>query len=148
MPLYTYQCSCGLQFEASAPMAEHSKPKACPICGSEASRVMPVTVTGSFNHAVEGLPVPQNTGIQQLDAHIDRVIGQSAKKGWEVIDQRYQAKKQVLDHHPEATGHDLSRNPDGSYRVLPASEKELRQRVEAVAEKVLPKIEPKKTTSN
>lgn len=131
MPLYVYQCSCGLQFEGAAHMKENKKPKACPSCGALAPRMMPTDISGTYNQDVSS-PVPQNTGLSQLDAHIDRVIGQSAQKGWEVADLRAQEKREILAKEPEITGRDLSRNPDGSYRVMAPSEKEVHDRALAI----------------
>lgn len=121
MPLYTYQCSCGLRFEASASMSEHSKPKPCPICGQKASRKMPENINGVFLHTVTG-PEPQNTGISDLDAHIDRVIGRSAVQGWAAHTARVDAKRELLAVHPDATGYDISQNPDGTFRVMERDE--------------------------
>jgi len=90
--------------------------------------MLPETVTGTFDQDVQGGPVPQNTGVSQFDAHVDRVIGASAKKGWEVADQRVQLKRQVLGLYPDASGHDLSRNPDGSYRVMTEEERGVHER--------------------
>lgn len=127
MPLYEFQCSCGLRFEAVASLAKRNDGKSCPACGGMAGLVPPPAVQGHFKKEVSG-PVPQNTGIHDLDTHIDRVIGQSAAQGREVIHDRHRTKQQVLDDNPGATGADLSRNPDGSYRVLPSKERDAHQR--------------------
>jgi putative FmdB family regulatory protein len=79
--MYRFQCfECGFQFDANAPMSERHEKKPCPSCGSESERLMPDGVNGFFEQDVTG-PVPQNTGISQIDADIDRTIGASAKKG-------------------------------------------------------------------
>lgn len=131
MPLYAFQCECGLQFEAQASMRDHMKPMACPSCTALAPRMIPEDVTGAFNQVVTG-PVPQNTGVHDLDTHIDRVIGQSSKQGWEVAQQRVATKRQVLDHHPETSGKALSRNPDGTYRVMTPDEFGVHERAQAI----------------
>lgn len=127
MPTYEYLCTCGLKFDGRASLADREKPKKCPACGEQAPLAVPSQVQGHFTHQVTG-PVPQNTGIHDLDTHIDRVIGQSARQGYEVIHQRVQDKKEVLASNPGASGHDLSRNPDGSYRVLKPEERGVHER--------------------
>ena len=128
VPTYEYLCkTCGLKFDGHAKLVDRDKSKKCPSCNTEAPPVVPSQVQGHFNHDVTG-PGPQNTGIQGLDAHIDRVIGQSAKQGREVIDQRVREKKEMLANNPGITGHDLSRNPDGSYRVMTPEERGVHDR--------------------
>lgn len=132
MPTYEYLCqSCGLKFDGHAKLGEHSKPQECPSCGQQASSVVPSQVQGHFSKEVTG-PGPQNTGIQGLDAHIDRVIGQSAKQGWDAAEARVKDKRQVLASNPGATGHDLSKQPDGSYRVLTPDERGVHERSQAI----------------
>jgi len=131
MPTYSFQChSCGLQFDASIPLVKRNDPRKCE-CGVVAERLPPTTVSGHFKKDVTG-PVPQNTGIAGLDSHIDRVIGQSAAQGREVIHERVQDKQQVLDDNPGSTGHDLSKNADGSYRVLGSDERAAHERSQAI----------------
>jgi hypothetical protein len=117
-------------------MKDNQKPKPCPSCKAQAPRMMPTDLNGTFNLQVDG-PGPQNTGVAQLDAHIDRVIGQSANQGWSMIDKRVRDKKEVLAHHPEATGYDLSRNVDGSYRVLKPEERRIHDRANALHREAL-----------
>lgn len=132
MPTYEYQCStCGLKFDGHAKLADREKPKACSSCGEQAVPLVPSQVQGHFNHQVTG-PVPQNTGIHDLDTHIDRVIGQSARQGHEVIRERVKDKQDVLASNPEATGHDLSRNPDGTYRVMKPEERGVHDRAQNI----------------
>jgi len=131
MPLYRFQCECGLRFEGVAPMKDHQKPKKCPDCGSDAPRVVPEDVAGVFNQEVTG-PVPQNTGLSQYDAHVDRVIGKSADQGRKVIARRQKEKEQVLDGIPGVTPDDLSRNPDGTYRVMTPEERGVHERANTI----------------
>src|SRR3989344_4528759 len=131
MPLYEYQCPCGLKFDERVPLKDRTKAQTCPSCGKEAPPVVPSQVQGHFSKDVTG-PVPQNTGIQGLDAHIDRVIGQSAKQGWDVAEARVKDKQQVLVSNPGVTGHDLSKQPDGSYRVLTPEERAIHERSQAI----------------
>lgn len=142
MATYSYQCSCGLQFEAIRPMSMAKEPRECPACGTKAPRKMPTEVAGVFDQAVTG-PVPQNTGVSKLDADIDRVIGQSAKQGWNVAGRRVEEKKKVLQE-TGADGHNLSRNVDGSYRVLQPEEKGVQDRALAIHSKAMETLRPKK----
>ena len=131
MPTYEYQCPCGLKFDGSAKLADRAKPKKCPECSADASPVVPSQVQGHFSKEVTGYG-PQNTGIHGLDAHIDRVIGQSAKQGWDVAQTRLQEKRDVLATNPGATGRDLSLNLDGGYRVLKPEERGVHERSQAI----------------
>ena len=131
MPTYKWQCECGLRFEGIAPMKDHQKPKKCPDCGAEAQRVVPDEVAGVFNQDVTG-PVPQNTGLSQYDAHVDRVIGKSADQGRKVQEIRRKVKGQVLNSNPGVTPEDLSLNPDGTYRVLTPEERGVHERANTI----------------
>jgi putative FmdB family regulatory protein len=125
--MYRFQCfECGFQFDANAPMSERHEKKPCPSCGSESERLMPDGVNGFFEQDVTG-PVPQNTGISQIDADIDRTIGASAKKGWDAHKKRVEEKRRV-QAQPEAEGKPLSRNPDGSYRPMEDGERAVQAR--------------------
>ena len=90
----------------------------------------PSTVSGHFNKAVSG-PQPQNTGIQGLDAHIDRTIGQSSAQGWDAAEQRRRDKLQVMSDYG-VTGRDLTKNPDGSYGVLGRKERAIHERSQKI----------------
>jgi putative FmdB family regulatory protein len=141
MPIYVFQCGCGIRFEASAPMKDNQKPQPCPGCGEMAERWVPEDVHGAFDIPVSG-PVPQNTGATSVDTDYDRVIGTSAEQGWEVQERRYKEKVEVM-RTQGVEGSDLSRNPDGSYRVLTPEEKGVFQRgtsLNAEAMKIRKKI--------
>jgi putative FmdB family regulatory protein len=132
VPLYEFLCSsCGLKFDGRAPLKDSSKAKPCPACQTEAAPLVPSSVQGHFTKSVTG-PNPQNTGIHDLDTHIDRVIGQSAKQGWDVAESRTRDKKEVLTQHPEVDGHSLSKNLDGSYRVMTPEERAVHDRSQAI----------------
>ncbi len=75
-----------------------------------------------FNLTTSGVG-PQNTGVTELDANLDRVVGQDAKMGWAAIEGRDKVKNETLRANPGATSLDLSKNPDGSYRVMTPAEK-------------------------
>lgn len=131
MPKFRYQCPCGLQFDVFAKAGPEKKSTFCPSCNQESKRMLPNVITGVFIKTVTG-PVPQNTGIASLDADPDRIIGQAAKQGWQVIEQRMQDKIQILKNNPDITGKDLSRNLDGSYRVLSEEERGAHDRAFAI----------------
>ena len=125
MPLYSYQCSCGIRFEGSASMAKHADPKECPECGKMSERLMPTDVNGVFNQEVSG-PVPQNTGVDSFDAHIDRVIGQSAEQGRKAHVARVDTKKELLRDNPGATGKDITKTSDGGFHLMSLEERNAR----------------------
>ena len=133
MPLYEFQCECGVQFDARAQIANRRKPQPCPDCGSPAPPIPPSTVSGQFKKEVTGAG-PQNTGIHDLDTHIDRVIGQSSAQGWDVAEGRKREKEAVMAS-TGAAGDDLSKNPDGSYRVMSPAEKAAHKRSQKIHEK-------------
>jgi putative FmdB family regulatory protein len=132
MPRYAYQCrSCGVEFETSSNMAARKEPKPCPACSTSAPRKVPDDVSGTFNQAAQG-PGPQNTGVSSFDLHVDRVVGQHAKQGWIVEEQRRAEKRRVLQNNPSAKSEDLSMNPDGTYRVRAQEEKAVHERAVAI----------------
>lgn len=88
---------------------------------------MPDDVKGVFALDVSGV-CPQNTGVSEVDMNIDRIIGEDARKGWTAIEEREGAKKATLMSNPGTTTHDLSMNPDGTYRVMPPEEKKIHAR--------------------
>lgn len=121
MALYTYQCgSCGLRFEKRVGMAERAT-QTCQ-CGQTAQQAVPDDVGFTFNQPTSGI-APQNTGLSSVDASFDRVIAQDAAQRWETINKRDAVKRDVLRRNSGATSSDLSRNPDGTYRVMKPQER-------------------------
>lgn len=108
-------------------MKDHSKPHPCPSCGEQSPRHMPDSVNGVFQFSTSGIG-PQNTGVSDLDTNLDRVVGEDAKKGWAAIEDRNKIKNDVINSNPGASMLDLSKNPDGSYRVMGKKEKEIHAR--------------------
>lgn len=135
MPIYEYQCDCGVRFERflSVRSAKESTSSSapCPECQEPAKRLMPKTVSGVFVKDVTG-PVPQNTGIHSLDTHIDRVIGQSSKQGWSVHEQRQEDKAEVVRNNPGVDPHALAQNPDGTWRPLTEKERGIQVRAQTI----------------
>lgn len=132
MPLYEFQCQCGLLFEARASIADRLKPKPCPHCGEGVSAIPPSSVSGHFTKDVTGAG-PQNTGIHDLDTHIDRVIGQSARQGWRVTSERVRDKQALVADGTPANL--IRKNPDGSYGVMRPEEKAVHERALKIHEK-------------
>ena len=130
LPTYEFQCQCGVRFDAHAAITKRKDPQPCPSCAKLSDPVPPSTVQGHFNKEVTGAG-PQNTGIQGLDAHIDRTIGASAKQGWDVAEGRKRDKLDLLSG-TGASGHDLSRNVDGSYRIMKPDERAVHDRNQAI----------------
>lgn len=131
MPIYEFQCLCGLRFEKSARMEAHSDPKPCPSCGAQADRVLPDSIGYAFCQPVSG-PTPQNTGLDAVDANLDRVIGQAASQGWETQERRVSDKRAFLQANPWATGYDLSQNPDGSWSALKPQQRQMKERAQTI----------------
>jgi hypothetical protein len=62
-----------------------------------------------------------------VDYNFDRAVGESSKKNWQGIAARQKDKLDVVQAHG-VTGWDLSRNPDGSYRVMTPEERAASER--------------------
>jgi putative FmdB family regulatory protein len=124
LPIYEYQCEeCGLKFDRLRKMSESDAPQPCLECGMDARKLMSA-VNHAFVHPTSqtrGM-APPNTGTSD-DYNFDKAIGRDAAKRWEHIGDRIHRKKQVLKDNPGATGYDLSRNHDGSYRVMHPQER-------------------------
>jgi putative FmdB family regulatory protein len=120
MPIYAYIClECGLKSEALRKMSESSSPYECPDCSSMNTKK---AVTAPAIHlAVDG----QNfRGSGKAD--FDKMVGASAEKKWDDINQK-QAKRDAVR---KSTGADaLTRTPDGGY--APASQGNLDRRTTA-----------------
>jgi len=121
-------------------MAKHADPKECPECGEMAQRVMPETVNGVFGQEVSG-PVPQNTGVDSIDAHIDRVIGQSAEQGRKAHIDRVNTKKSLLRDNPGATGKDITRTAEGEFRLMSSEERKARETALSINNQAMNTIE-------
>ena len=139
MPVYSYQCDCGVRFDGSDSMANHSKPHKCPDCGSLANRNVPNDLNGVFNISTNGVG-PQNTGVSDLDVNLDRVVGADAKKGWDAIESRNKSKTKTLRDNPGATAYDLSRNPDDTYRVMSPEERGMHARAFTINHTAMKKL--------
>lgn len=120
MPVYEYQCSCGLLFEKFVRKASANKIKECPNCHL---KVDPKISAPAIGFSIEGNgPGPSNTGVSDYDLMVDRVIAADAKKGYQEVALRKRDKREFM-RDSGATQGDLARNPDGSYRVMTKEEK-------------------------
>jgi putative FmdB family regulatory protein len=124
MPTYRFQCEkCGLNFTGQKPVdTAFTK---C-TCGAMAPRVLPKGV----NVTVSGGNVDTRTekvGFSGIDYGFDRAVGESARKNWNGIRGRYRDKLDIIRAN-DATGWDLSRNPDGTYRVMNPEERAASER--------------------
>jgi putative FmdB family regulatory protein len=133
MPTYRFQCeSCGLNFTASRP-ADTVETKCS--CGVIAPRVLPKNV----NVAVSGGDVDTSknaTGLSGIDYNWDRAVGENSRKNWKVIAERQREKIDVIQAN-NVTGWDLSKNPDGTYRVMAPQERVASERSRAFHDKML-----------
>lgn len=122
MPVYTYQChTCGLRTEKRRKLSKRAEPLPCLSCSAEMELKPPDSVSGHFNKEVTSI-APQNTGIHDLDTKHDKVIGQSAKQGWDVHKQRVHDKLEVMRKAGVTDPRRLSKQIDGSYEVLTPEE--------------------------
>lgn len=143
MPLYEYDCDdCGLRFELLRKLSEHLQPAVCPECGQTIGKIMSPT-NHSFAHQPVGGPRPQNTGVYSIDYNADRVIGRDAAQRWEAISQRQADKRRLLADNPGKTGHDLSRNEDGSYRVMKPEERRAVETARTIHKQAQEALKPK-----
>jgi putative FmdB family regulatory protein len=124
MPTYRFLCEkCGLSFTAQG------KPDVKEIkceCGEKAKRALPQGV----NITVSGGNVDTRTdatGLSGIDYDWDRAIGESSRKTWRKLHQRQMDKIEVVRAN-NVTGWDLSRNPDGTYRVMAPEERAASER--------------------
>lgn len=143
MPTYVYQCDCGLQFEAVCSRDTAKNPKPCKACGALAPQCLPTSISGVFKATAQGVG-PQNTGVHSFDTNYDRVIGQSAQQGWSVIERRVADKKELLKNNDGSVPEDVSRNLDGSYRLLDSNEKGVHQRALSINSAIMQKLVKRK----
>ena len=123
MPTYRFQCECGLNFTAHRPV--DTTTTKCE-CGATAARDLPqgVSVTVSAGNANFHT---DTVGISKVDYNFDREVGESSRKNWRGIAGRQRDKIDVVQANG-ATGFDLSRNLDGTYRVMAPEERSASER--------------------
>lgn len=119
MPLYRYQCeSCGLRFDARQMANKATEAYPCLDCNTPSNRLVPKSMTSTYNPTGDGTIRPQNTGVNSYDANVDRVIGDHAKTSYEHIAKRHARKREILRDNPGVSGHDLSRTEEHDYRIM------------------------------
>lgn len=125
MPAYRFQClNCGLSFTARGPSDRSSAP--CSECGTLVSRGLPKTLYTATSGG--GADLREDTGLSGVDYNFDRAVGESSKKNWQGIARRQRDKIDVVQSHG-VTGWDLSRNADGTYRVMSPEERTASEKV-------------------
>lgn len=124
MPTYRFQClSCGLSFTArGAPTLTDAKCE----CGVVAKRTLPQGVNVTVSSGGADLRTT-TVGLSGVDYNIDRAIGEASQRNWQVIADRQRDKLEVVRAN-NATGWDLSRNPDGTYRTMKPEERAASER--------------------
>lgn len=111
--------------------------KECTHCGQLADRVVSTASLAFRTDIAEA--TPQNTGFSAIDHSVDRVIGLDAEKKWATIRRREAGKREVL-RGTGATKNDLSREPDGSYRVMAPGERRASETARSLHQKALKQI--------
>lgn len=93
-------------------------------CGELGKRTLPKSV----NVALSGgtVDLTKDTGLS-IDYNFDRAVGESSKKNWRGIAQRQRSKLDVIRAN-NVTGWDLSKNTDGTYRVMNSEERAASER--------------------
>lgn len=125
MPTHRFQClSCGLSFTARGGANLTEAP--CSECGVIAKRTLPqgihVTVSGG------GKDLRTDTvGLSGVDYNFDKAVGESSRNTWKGLANRQRDKMDLL-RSTGATGWDLSKNLDGTYRVMKPEEREASER--------------------
>jgi hypothetical protein len=97
----------------------------CTECGKEVTRSLPKTVNAAVSGG--GADLRRDTGLSGVDYNFDRAVGESSKKNWKGISMRQRDKIDLVQSQG-VTGWDLSRNPDGSYRVMKPEERAASER--------------------
>jgi hypothetical protein len=94
-------------------------------CGELGKRTLPKSV----NVALSGgtVDLTKDTGLSGIDYNFDRAVGESSKKNWRGIAQRQRSKLDVIRAN-NVTGWDLSKNTDGTYRVMNSEERAASER--------------------
>ena len=118
MPIYEFQCECGVKFEKlykRVSTAEDSAP--CPDCGKP-SRKLVSAGNFAFKHSASqtrGI-APPSTGTSD-DWNYDKAIGRDAAQRWEAIEKRNKEKDRIVRQEREA-GRGVTRD-----HLVPTSEK-------------------------
>lgn len=120
--MFEYQCEvCGLKFEKTRRNSPESLP--CPSCGKSAGQIPSApSSTWTVDHEIGSMPTA-NIGVSTVDHSIDRIAGQRAEQMWAGIEDNQVVKREIIHQHPGASGKDLSRLPEGGYRIMQPKER-------------------------
>jgi hypothetical protein len=99
-------------------------------CGASAERQLPKQFSIAWKSSSSRDLQPTTTGFESLDESFDRVVGEDARLKWKAIAHRQREKQRVLQR-TGATGWDLSRQGDGTYRVMTPEERAASERSRA-----------------
>lgn len=135
MPTFRFQCPCGVQVPKVVGREVKSIP--CPECGKNAPRMLPKSVSVSYQGNVRGIEDPV-TGIAAVDTSVDRIIGEDAVNKWGTIRERQDYKKEVIRKNPGSTGFDLTKGVDGEYTIMTPAQKEARKQAEDLHNRSIP----------
>jgi putative FmdB family regulatory protein len=126
VPLYEFQCECGLQFEKLFKRITDVKTLPCPTCGNDAKKMMSAS-NFSFTHPPNQLNgmAPPSTGTSD-DWNFDKAIGRDAEKKWADVEKRDSAKSAHIRQEHKA-GKVISRNhliaKEDGYRTITEKER-------------------------
>ncbi len=145
MPIYEYQCDeCGLRFDRLRKMSESDASQDCLDCGKP-TRKLVTAANHAFVHPASqtrGM-APPSTGTSD-DWNYDKAIGRDAAQKWGLIKDRVDHKKQVIAETPGASGYDLTRKQDGTYRVMRPEERAASEAGRAIGAEVQKVIQAEK----
>lgn len=149
MALYEYDCpACGLRFEKLKGMSKADEPESCPECKAPDAKKLISAANFAFvfpTSQTRGM-APPNTGTSH-DWNYDKVIGRDAEAKHKLVQERQAHKREVIKQTPGATGHDLSRKPDNTYRVMRPEERKAAEAGRATHKKAMAAIEATKKVS-
>lgn len=151
MPIYEYACqACMILFEETltlrAEIEEFREEHPCPQCGTKAAREKVAAVNFSFvapAGQTAGTGVHGQSGVHDLDyPKLDKAVGRSASKKWEI----YDARKNVRDKvRREAGSNSIALSSEG--KLVAADKKSLDQREKAFSTFKAAKEQAKKLAS-
>ena len=95
-------------------------------CGKQAPRVLPQGVNVAVSAGGADLS-KETVGLAGVDYNFDRAVGESSQKTWGKIRERQRDKLDIVQANG-VTGWDLSKNPDGTYRVMTPNERAASER--------------------
>jgi putative FmdB family regulatory protein len=148
VPVYEYQChDCGLRFEKTIPASKRKVEIDCLSCGNPATQRPPSSISSSFETSPSSLGL-QNTGVADFDYNADRIIGADSAQKWEVVNRRAAHKQRILEDNPGTDKWELSKMPDGDYRIMRPEETRATIAARLLNGQAIPIVRKKRATSN